>query len=397
MSTFTSSLSRPLELPCGVILKNRIAKSAMSDSLADGRGNPTPAQIRLYERWAEGGLALSIIGEVQGTPAYPEKPGNLVLREDSSIKDFERLSTRGSSTGSHLWLQLGHAGALSHSPISSPKGPSEIDIPDLKCGSFTSNEIADLPSEFARTASLAKSTGFGGVEIHAAHGFLLSQFLSPLFNRRTDNYGGPLSSRLKLLLDVITEVRHSVGPEFPISIKLNSTDHLEGGLTESDSLQIISALDTTSIDIIDISGGTYFPGARSSSDTSSSGPYYLDFARHARSLTTKPLMLTGGFKTYEQAESAITADGIDIIGLARALAISPDLPNAWLSGSLESPSFPRFTDPPTGGITAWYTMCLTSLGEDRDLPDSKNLNSAIQTYESRDEQRIPLWKFRFEL
>lgn len=166
-------LFRPLQLPCGVILKNRIAKSAMSDSLGDGRGNPTDEQIRLYGRWARGGPAVSIIGEVQGNPRFAEKPGNLVLCPDSDLARFKQLAEEGSANGTLLWLQLGHAGAMAHPPISNPKGPSAIDIPGLACTALTKEEIRDLPSEFAATAKLAGTLGFGGVEIHAAHGFLI--------------------------------------------------------------------------------------------------------------------------------------------------------------------------------------------------------------------------------
>ncbi|MGI9378843.1 MAG: oxidoreductase, partial [Methyloligellaceae bacterium] len=222
-------LFQPLELPCGRVLKNRIAKSAMSDSLGDGRGNPTEAQKRLYERWAEGGVAVSIIGEVQGDPGFAEKPGNLVLRPDSDLAAFEALGRKGSVNGAQLWPQLGHAGAMAHPPISEPKGPSAIDIPGLKCAALSRDEILSLPSEFARTAGLAKELGFGGVQIHAAHGFLLSQFLSPLFNKRDDAYGGAIEARMRLLLDVVDEVRSAVGPAYPVAVKLNATDQLQGG------------------------------------------------------------------------------------------------------------------------------------------------------------------------
>ncbi|MEO0729131.1 MAG: oxidoreductase, partial [Pseudomonadota bacterium] len=310
-------LCQPLELPCGVVLKNRIAKSAMSDSLGDGRGNPTPAQIRLYERWAEGGLAVSIIGEVQGNPSAAEKPGNLVLRPDSDFSAFKTLALKGSSNGAQLWLQLGHAGAMAHPPISTPKGPSALDIPGLTCAALTQPEIDALPSGFARTSGLAKTLGFGGVQIHAAHGFLLSQFLSPLFNKRTDEFGGSIAARARLLLDVIDEVRAAVGPNFPVAVKINATDQLEGGFREDEALAVIEMLDATSIDLIDISGGTYFPGAKSASDRSGTGPYFLDFSERARALTTKPLMVTGGFKTLQHATDAI-ARGVDVVGLARA-------------------------------------------------------------------------------
>ena len=222
-------LFQPLELPCGRVLKNRIAKSAMSDSLGDGRGNPTEAQKRLYERWAEGGVAVSIIGEVQGDPGFAEKPGNLVLRPDSDLAAFEALGRRGSVNGAQLWPQLGHAGAMAHPPISEPKGPSAIDIQGLKCAALSRDEILSLPSEFARTAGLAKELGFGGVQIHAAHGFLLSQFLSPLLNKRDDAYGGAIEARMRLLLDVFDEVCSAVGPAYPVAVKLNATDQLQGG------------------------------------------------------------------------------------------------------------------------------------------------------------------------
>ena len=177
----------------------------MSDSLGDGAGNPTNDQIKLYERWAEGGLALSIIGEAQGTPHFAEKPGNLILNNQSISDLFERLAKAGATDGAQLWLQLGHAGAMADVGISTPKGPSALNLPGLTCGALSLEEIHALPAEFAHTSSLAKQLGFGGVQIHAAHGFLLSQFLSPLFNKREDAYGGSLQNRMRLLREVIND------------------------------------------------------------------------------------------------------------------------------------------------------------------------------------------------
>lgn len=390
------TLFRPLELPCGIVLKNRIAKSAMSDSLGDGRGNPTDAQFRLYKRWAEGGLAVSIIGEVQGNPNFAEKPGNLVLRPDSDVSRFKTLARRGSVNGAQLWLQLGHAGAMAHSPISDPKGPSAINIPGLTCAALTRDEVRKLPIEFARTAHLAKSLGFGGVQIHAAHGFLLSQFLSPLFNRRDDEYGGSIASRMRLLLEVVNEVRNTVGPGFPVAVKLNATDQLEGGFEPDDALAVISALDGTEIDLIDISGGTYFPGAKSSSDGTGTGPYFIEFAREARQRTKTPLMVTGGFKTLQQVADAVSGGGADVVGLARALVLDPALPKGWQAGTTGAPTFPRFAFPPEGGITAWYTMRLTQLAEGQKTKGVPDLEAALKTYEGRDRDRIAKWKNRFQ-
>ena len=391
------ALFQPLELPCGTILKNRIGKSAMSDSLGDGCGNPTDAQIRLYERWAEGGLAVSIIGEVQGNPNFAEKPGNLVLAPGAELDRFALLAQRGAVDGSQLWLQLGHAGAMAHPPISNPRGPSAIDIPSLTCAELTLDEIQNLPSEFARTARMAKNAGFGGVQIHAAHGFLLSQFLSPLFNRRKDAYGGDIKARMRLLLEVLDDVRSAVGPRFPVAIKLNATDQLEGGFEKDDALAVISALDGTGVDLIDISGGTYFPGAKSASDGAGAGPYFTEFAESARRRTEKPLMVTGGFKTLQQAIEAVSSGAADIVGLARALVLDPALPKGWQTGTVGDPTFPRFASPPEGGITAWYTMRLTALAEDRETTDVLDLWAAVKAYEDRDNERIATWKSRFRL
>ncbi len=390
-----SILFDPITLPCGVTLKNRIVKSAMSDSLGDGTGHPTVEQIRVYQRWAEGGLAVSIVGEVQASAGYAEKPGNLVLDESSDIDRFRELARKGSENDSMLWLQLGHAGALAYAPTSNPKGPSALDLPGLHCAEMTIDEVRQLPSEFARTAQLAQQAGFGGVQIHAAHGFVLSQFLSPLFNRRSDKYGGSITNRMRLLLDTIEATRAVIGPNFPIAVKLNSSDQLEGGLVEDDALEVVTALDRSSIDLIDISGGTYFPGAKAASDGGGRGPYFIEFAKSARALTTKPLMLTGGFKTRAQAEDAVVSGATDIIGLARALVLEPSLPDLWKKNLRSEPVFPRFSETPEGGITAWYTMRITEIGEKNETAEFGDLAQAIQEYEQRDNTRTDVWLRHF--
>ncbi|MEO0371226.1 MAG: oxidoreductase [Pseudomonadota bacterium] len=388
-------LSRPLLLPCGAELKNRIIKSAMSDSLGDGAGNPTAPQIRLYERWAEGGAALSLIGEVQITPDFPEKPGNLVLTTDADATAMGDLAARGAAKGAQIWPQLGHAGALSHAPISHPKGPSPLNVPGLICDGLSVAEVNALPEAYARAAHLAQTWGFGGVQIHAGHGFLLSQFLSPLFNHRSDAYGGPVANRFRIVGEIIDAIRAKVGPAFPIGIKINATDKLEGGLTSVDALEVVSLLDATTIDLIDISGGTYFPGAPSSSDSLSTfGPYFLDFARRAKEVTHIPLALTGGIRTREEAIAILEEGAADAISLARAMVLSPALPCDWL-GDGGDPIFPTFDAPPPGGVTAWYSMRLTALGEDREDAFDQTPTDALTTYDARDELRSAIWRARF--
>lgn len=388
-------LFEPLTLPCGVTLKNRLVKSAMSDSLGDGTGHPSSEQIRLYERWADGGVAVAIIGEVQGSPHFAEKPGNLVLNDAADLKRFKTLARQGGQNDTQLWLQLGHAGALAYAPTSSPKGPSALSLPGLSCEGLTADEIDQLPTEFARTARLAQHAGFGGVQVHAAHGFLLSQFLSPLFNKRDDDFGGSITNRMRLLLMTIDAIRAEVGPGFPIAVKLNSSDQLEGGLQEDDALQVVEALDKSSVDLIDISGGTYFPGAKAASDGAGRGPYFMGFAMRARGLTTRPLMLTGGFKTRSQAEDALASGAVDIVGLARTLVLEPSLPNLWAADQLPEPEFPRFDETPEGGVTAWYTLRLTGIGSDNETTEIGDLNDALREYEARDKARTDIWRRHF--
>lgn len=393
MDVSADPLFRPLELPCGAILTNRLAKAAMSDGLGDGAGAPTAAQRQVYKRWAEGGLGLQIIGEVQVDPHFPEAPGNLVLSGDSDLPGFAGLARAGEAGGTHLWPQLGHAGALARAGLGRVAGPSALDLPGLACDALTEDEIEALPGMFARSAVLARDAGFGGVELHAAHGFLFSQFLSPLFNRRTDRWGGPIARRMEILLQTIDAVRTAVGPTFAIGVKINATDELDGGLTGEEALEVVAAMGRMSVDLIDISGGTYFPGAKAASDAAGNGAYFADFARAARGRTDVPLMLTGGIKTRAEA-LAIVADGVaDVAGLARAVALDPDLPRHWREGA-QDPVFPRFATRPVGGVTAWYTETIAAIADNRPAP-APDADAALAAVHARDEARAPFWRARY--
>lgn len=185
--------------------------------------------------------------------------------------------------------------------------------------------------------------------------------MTPLFNKREDEYDGSIHSRMRLLIEVVDEVRNAVDSHFAVVVELNASDQLAGDLEEEEALAMVYALDKTGIDLIDISGGTYFPGAKSASDKVASGPNFLDFAKRARKRIDKPMMVTGGFKTLGQALTAISSGSADLVGLARALVLDPDLPNSWLADQPGYLAFPTFSSPSEGGITAWYTMRLTHL------------------------------------
>lgn len=332
-------------------------------------------------------------GVARRDPRYPEKPGNLVLDDNANFEAFRELARQGSANGAELWLQLGHAGALAHLPNSKPRGSSEIYFPDFRSEAMSHAEIQAVPDCFAKTALRAADLGFGGIQIHAAHGFLLSQFLSPLFNHRTDAYGGSIQARMRLLIESVEAVRTMIPPDFVIAVKLNATDQLDGGLTEEEALKVVAALERKDVDLLDISGGTYFPGAPSSSERVSKGPYFVEFARAARQLTSIPLMATGGFKRREEAEAAVLSGDVDAVGLARGFVLDPSLPATW-QAEKNDPAFPRFTTLPPGGMTAWFTMRMTDLGADREDLVDRNIGEAIAEYEKRDEQRVALWKNR---
>ncbi|SFE22793.1 oxidoreductase [Roseivivax sediminis] len=386
-------LFTPLDLPCGARLSHRVLKAAMSDALGDGAGRPTDVQARLYARWAEGGAALCIVGEVQPLTDAAEAPGNLVLAPEADPEDFAKLTRSGRRGGTHLWAQLGHAGALTPPEIGRPRGPSALDLPGLNCAEIGADEIRALPQIYAGAAQRARQAGFSGVEIHAAHGFLLSQFLSPLFNRRDDEYGGSLRRRMRLLLEVVEAVRAGVGPAFPVGLKINATDRLEGGTTEGDALEVLSSLEGLGLDLIDISGGTYFPGAPAASDGSGGGAYFRDVAARAKRVVSAPVMLTGGIKTRAEAAGIVASGDADAVGLARAFALDPALPESWRAG--REPAFPRFDSRPPGGLTAWYTQALRAIGEDRSMLPPPDPDAALTAMAARDAARRGRWIRRF--
>lgn len=382
-----------LILPNGTIVRNRIAKAAMSDELGDGVGGTTSPQRRLYERWADGGLGLSIVGETQVAPSHPENSLNLLLDPLKDPDGLRELTARATRDGAHLWAQLGHAGALAV-PLGAPvMAPSAVSADGVEAVAMSAEDVAALPEQFALAARNAVSVGFTGVEIHAGHGFLLSQFLSPLFNRREDAWGGDAFGRFRIVRHIISSVREAVGPEIPIGIKINATDRLEGGVERKDFLVTVQLLEQTSVDLIGISGGAYFPGAKAASDGESRGPYFLDAAKAARPLTSKPLMLVGGFKRLAEARSALRSGVVDMVGLARALVLDPTLPNAWLWGEARAdPEFPHFDNPPPGGITAWYTQRIAALAEDREGEPALALGPAVEAVQAARTAAAARWR-----
>ena len=329
----------------------------MSELLADPHNHATEAHRTLYRAFARNGPGLLLTGNVQVDRYHLEHPGNVVIQGPQNKAQLAALaawSATAKAGGAQVWMQLAHAGRQSAQSVNqSPKAPSPIplELPGIKFGTpvaLTDAEIVDLVQRFAYAAGIARETGFDGVELHGAHGYLFSQFLSPRSNHRTDGWGGDLAGRARFLLEVVSAIRLRVGPDFPIAVKLNSADFQRGGFSFEDSQVVAGWLDDATIDLIEISGGTWeqpkmanidgvepvfdpFVGKASRERES----YFARFAPEMRrNIKRAKLMVTGGFRTTQGMADAIEQDGVDLIGLARPLCLNPDAPAALLSGDL---------------------------------------------------------------
>lgn len=348
------TIADPMTLPCGVTLPNRLVKAAMTEGLADPENRATDRHIRLYQKWAKGGAGVLITGNVQVDQNNLERPGNVVIQGRQEGDQLDRLKAWAKSvtdSGAHIWMQISHAGRQTPSTVNSePVAPSEVKVA-LPGGQFAAPralsglEIEELIERFSNTALVAKETGFSGVQVHAAHGYLLSEFLSPRVNQREDEWGGSLENRARFLLGVVRRTREKVGSSYPISVKLNSADFQKGGFSFEDCLQVVAWLEEASVDCLEISGGSYeqpmMMGSeglepahheRKAASTKKREAYFLDYAAEIAKKITIPLMVTGGFRTTAAMNAAIEYDGISLIGLARPLCVAADGPNHLLSG-----------------------------------------------------------------
>lgn len=386
-------LFEALDLPCGVRLKNRIMKSAMSDSLGDGAGDPSAAQIALYRLWAEGGAALALIGETQFAPEGLESPGNLLIGPGGDQDKLRALASAGAAEGAALWPQLGHAGLLSYPGLGRAAGPSAMTIDGRSGEEMSADDVAGVPARFAEAARGARALGFGGVQIHAAHGFLLSQFLSPLFNRRGDKWGGDAVGRARLTLETIAAVRDAVGADYPVGLKINGSDLIEGGVAPTDARETIRLLSGSGVDLLEISSGAYLPGAPSASESGGSKLWLLELCAEARRIVDAPVTAAAGFRLRAAAAEALRDGSVDLVGMGRPFCVYPDLPRRWAQGPFDAAT-PRFASPPPNGVTAWHTMQLTAFGETGALDPDLTPESALEALGARDRAREPLWRAR---
>lgn len=375
-----NSLDQSLILPCGAIIKNRIFKSAMSEGLGEKGGSPKPALSRLYSKWAEGGTGLCITGNVMVDSRALGEPGNVVIEDDRHLEALSQWASEAKVKDTHCWVQLNHPGKQAPKGLNKENvAPSAIPFrKDMQAFFETprelkEKEITDIVQRFGKAAAVVKKAGFSGVQIHGAHGYLVSQFLSPKHNQRTDAWGGSPEKRRKFVTEVYQAIRKAVGKDFPVGIKLNSADFQRGGFTEEESLETIQVLTDLGIDLIEISGGTYeapaMVGSKASQSTLEREAYFMDFAVKVRKAVAVPLVLTGGFKTYKGMAAAIESGDVDMVGLARLLAIEPDAANKLLAGSNPDHSIQKIKtgfgpiDRMSVMETVWYREQLERIGE----------------------------------
>ncbi|NYI45834.1 2,4-dienoyl-CoA reductase-like NADH-dependent reductase (Old Yellow Enzyme family) [Nocardioides aromaticivorans] len=329
-----------VRLPGGAVLPNRLAKAAMEENMAADGQLPGGSLVRLYRRWSEGGVGLIVTGNVMVHAEALTGPAGVVLDADAPLEPFREWAAAAKSGGAQVWMQINHPGRQVRADMPGVAwGPSAIRV-DLGRNSariarpiaMTPEQIAETVARFATTARRAEEAGFDGVEVHAAHGYLLSQFLSPLANQRTDQWGGRLENRARLLLDTVRAVRAVVSPTFAVAVKLNSADFQRGGFDADDAAKVIAMLAPLGVDLVELSGGSYeapaMTGQAGDERSRAREAYFLTLAEELAATSPLPLMLTGGIVRRAVAEEVL-ASGIEVVGMGSALAVDPDLPNTW--------------------------------------------------------------------
>ena len=425
-----TTIGDPLDLPCGLMLPNRVAKAAMTEGLADPHGRPDHRLERLYRRWSEDGTGLLITGNVQIDADHLERAGNVVLdREPDAAMQaaLERWAEASKSGGARIVMQLSHAGRQTMRPINpTPNAPSAVPMKKLPFFDFgqpramDADEIEAVAERFVVAARAAAEAGFDGVQVHAAHGYLLSSFLSPLTNRREDGFGGSLENRASLLLDVVRRVRAATDHGFALSVKLNSADFQRGGFDAEDSERVARWLDEAGVDLIEISGGNYEQAAMMGDDgseqsaarrrTAEREAYFLDSApRIAAALSRAKLMVTGGFRSRAGMDAALADGAVDVIGIARPLIADPEASRALLDGGETmarvedelrlgpGPFGPRSRFAALKALNAvttqaWYYEQLERLGNGEEVDPRRRLVPAAAAYMKRDKAKLAAFR-----
>ena len=336
-----SLLFTPITLPNGTTIKNRFFKSAMSEGMGTRDFQPKKNIATLYKRWAEGGTGLIITGNIMVDPKGTAEPGNIVFDKNSNMEILKDWAKQGQQHGAKVMVQLNHPGKQAPKTIAKETvAPSAVPLGNGLNKLFstpralTTSEVEELVQKFVTSAKVAKEAGFSGVQIHAAHGYLISQFLSPHDNRRTDKYGGSLENRMRFLKEIYLGMREELGKNFTIGIKINSTDFKEDGLTEEDSLKTIIELANLGLDFVEISGGTYErPAMMGATSKSTNQVFFAEYSKKLKQKVDIPVIVTGGIRSINAMNTLLNDNTTDFIGIARPLTIDPNIPNKIKQGT----------------------------------------------------------------
>ena len=334
-------LFTPITLPNGTTIKNRFFKSAMSEGMGTRDFQPKKNIATLYKRWAEGGTGLIITGNIMVDPKGTAEPGNIVFDKNSNMEILKEWAKQGQQHGAKVMVQLNHPGKQAPKTVSKQTvAPSAVPLGNGLNKLFstpralTTSEVEELVQKFVTSAKIAKEAGFSGVQIHAAHGYLISQFLSPHDNRRTDKYGGSLENRMRFLKEIYLGMREELGKDFTIGIKINSTDFKEDGLTEEDSLKTIIELANLGLDFVEISGGTYErPAMMGATSKSTNQVFFAEYSKKLKQKIKIPVVVTGGIRSINAMNTLLNDNTTDFIGIARPLTIDPNIPNKIKQGT----------------------------------------------------------------
>lgn len=334
-------LFTPITLPNGTTIKNRFFKSAMSEGMGTKNFQPKKNIATLYKRWAEGGTGLIITGNIMVDPKGTAEPGNIVFDKNSNMEILKNWAKQGQQHGAKVMVQLNHPGKQVPKTIAKETvAPSAVPLGNGLNKLFstpralTTSEVEELVQKFVTSAKITKEAGFSGVQIHAAHGYLISQFLSPHDNRRTDKYGGSLENRMRFLKEIYLGMREELGRDFPIGIKINSTDFKEDGLTEEDSLKTIVELANLGLDFVEISGGTYErPAMMGATSKSTNQVFFAEYSKKLKQKIDIPVVVTGGIRSINAMNTLLNDNTTDFIGIARPLTIDPNIPNKIKQGT----------------------------------------------------------------
>lgn len=385
MTTIFDSLT----LKTNTTIKNRFVKAAMSETLGDSKYQPTEQTISLYQAWANGGIGLLITGNVMVDRNARGEFGNIVVDHNQNYDLLKKWAQAGTTNDTKIFLQLNHPGKQSPKTITKqPVAPSAVPMTGSNSFAFNSPralshaEIKQIIAKFVDAAVIAQQTGFSGVEIHAAHGYLLNQFLSPHDNQRSDEYGGSLENRMRVITEIYQGIREKVGRNFPIALKINSSDFRPDGFSEEDSLKVIQKMDQLGIDLIEISGGNY---ENPKMQGIGKGAFFIDYAQKVKQTIKTPIIVTGGFNTANGMESAIQNNETDFIGLARPLVMVPDLPNQLKWGNFTSVKLNHLTtgskklDKKVGSLIglSFYQQQMSRIAEGKKVQPTTNAWGAL--------------------